>query len=655
MRSTGNLYAAARFAANMTVTELASTAGVSSAVIRKVEKSEDFDVAGMREISEALRNEAGIKIDAKRFKLTFFKDVDDFGRLVAVGRSAAGMKQSDLAEASKVSIRTISGLENGSSTPTTAVRDALVACLARRGIIMDVATDDKESWEISIVAPDEVLPSDPIFPGATFEDAVAAHFDRAAADFDHPHMLRLRIEVDGTDPLVWREILIPENATFADLHSAIQISFGWKWAHLHAFHCGVLIGDTEELNSGASSDTRALDEHTITLQSIDHSSRVFHYIYDFGDRWVHTIKIGGRVPRADLPARPVLVDGAFGSMIEDSGSYEGFNRLVADIRNGDASMDILDWLHQRGYGRDYDPNSFDRDLIDKVMGSAPFDIPKTWNAEFKRSSEMIIAVNRNHARPAGPSRFPGRSMVVTSVDEFTVEDFRRDGVSNPDQGMLHALTTKREDRVAPMRYELDNLAHLLDLSNDVATFQTFPLAIRWRDGEREGVFHPDIRIIDQKGDERVLHIAFDDEEAEFARRLCRDHGIEMTVVTSGFLGRTEVENCEEVCRWRRWGLYRDKSDIYLKIAEFLGKAALSKGIPMPVAAKLLADNGFDIEQGVQGGTPEGRAKVQICAAIADGLIGLDYRLPFDETVIGLPKRSTSTLGFWKLLSDYKVT
>jgi hypothetical protein len=51
----------------------------------------------------------------------------------------------------------------------------------------------------------------------------------------HALVLRFRIELQESDPLVWREIEVPGNYTFWDLHVAIQDAMGWLDYHLHRF------------------------------------------------------------------------------------------------------------------------------------------------------------------------------------------------------------------------------------------------------------------------------------------------------------------------------------------------------------------------------------------------------------------------------------
>lgn len=46
-------------------------------------------------------------------------------------------------------------------------------------------------------------------------------------------MLRFRIELQESDPLIWREIEVPGDSTSWDLHVAIQDAMGWLDEYLH--------------------------------------------------------------------------------------------------------------------------------------------------------------------------------------------------------------------------------------------------------------------------------------------------------------------------------------------------------------------------------------------------------------------------------------
>ena len=51
-------------------------------------------------------------------------------------------------------------------------------------------------------------------------------------------ILEIDITLQGTEPKVWRRVLVPADLTFRELHYAIQFSMGWTNSHLHQFVVG---------------------------------------------------------------------------------------------------------------------------------------------------------------------------------------------------------------------------------------------------------------------------------------------------------------------------------------------------------------------------------------------------------------------------------
>ena len=50
-----------------------------------------------------------------------------------------------------------------------------------------------------------------------------------------PAIYQLRVVVHGVSPLIWRRLLVPAEATIAQLHDVLQTAFGWSGEHLHSF------------------------------------------------------------------------------------------------------------------------------------------------------------------------------------------------------------------------------------------------------------------------------------------------------------------------------------------------------------------------------------------------------------------------------------
>lgn len=110
--------------------------------------------------------------------------------------------------------------------------------------------------------------------------------------------LRLKIQLrDITKPPLWREVEIPANYTFEKLHFVIQKVMNWDNAHLWQFQHSPY---DSQLEIGPVSD----DENELSLENASHDASVtpvtgflkqkddkLVYVYDFGDDWIHDIKV----------------------------------------------------------------------------------------------------------------------------------------------------------------------------------------------------------------------------------------------------------------------------------------------------------------------------------------------------------------------------
>ncbi len=125
-------------------------------------------------------------------------------------------------------------------------------------------------------------------------------------------ILRFRIEIQDTDPLVWREIEVPGTATFWDLHVAIQDAMGWQDEHLHRF----------TIPHPRTRQERVFGIHNLHADCDDppgwatqiaamftRNNPVVRYEYDFGDNWQHTVTLVDVLRRDFMLAYPRCVSG----------------------------------------------------------------------------------------------------------------------------------------------------------------------------------------------------------------------------------------------------------------------------------------------------------------------------------------------------------
>jgi len=147
-------------------------------------------------------------------------------------------------------------------------------------------------------------------------------------------ILRIRVELTGILPPIWRELLIPAAYSFWDLHVAIQDSLGWLDYHLHEFRFGsgergdqVLIGiPSDEAWENAPEVLPGWEIPVI--EYLSQPGDQAEYEYDFGDGWLHAVKLISVEPRLKGTRYPQCVAGERACPPEDCGGTHGYQELL---------------------------------------------------------------------------------------------------------------------------------------------------------------------------------------------------------------------------------------------------------------------------------------------------------------------------------------
>lgn len=110
--------------------------------------------------------------------------------------------------------------------------------------------------------------------------------------------LRLRVQMkDVTKPPMWREIVVPADFNFSQLHFAIQAATGLEKSHLwvfqrHAYDRGMHIGIPMNGNMGFGIDDCTHDaDKTPVSAFLAKKGDKLEYVYDFGDDWIFTVSV----------------------------------------------------------------------------------------------------------------------------------------------------------------------------------------------------------------------------------------------------------------------------------------------------------------------------------------------------------------------------
>lgn len=165
----------------------------------------------------------------------------------------------------------------------------------------------------------------------------------------------LRIDLAHIKPAVWRRIEVPGKLTLRRLHDLIQMAFDWTDSHLHGFNIDDVIygpGDQDPFGFG----TEELDERKYRLSAVAGAGSRFTYTYDFGDDWIHAIKVEKVVPPEPGVQYPRCTAGKNAAPPEDCGGPWGYADMLRALKdpNHPERESLLEWT-----GDDFDPKAFD--------------------------------------------------------------------------------------------------------------------------------------------------------------------------------------------------------------------------------------------------------------------------------------------------------
>jgi hypothetical protein len=170
-----------------------------------------------------------------------------------------------------------------------------------------------------------------------------------------PRIARIRIELDGIDPAVWRTIEVPLTMSLSELHEVIQAVMLFENYHLFQFDVGTkryAIPDPEWEDVRETVDAQSTKLGAL----VDRGVASFSYTYDFGDNWQHTVTIETITDADPALDYPRFIDGNRRAPPEDVGGIPGFEQFLDAMTKPrhPERKNLLRW-----YGRPFDPDDID--------------------------------------------------------------------------------------------------------------------------------------------------------------------------------------------------------------------------------------------------------------------------------------------------------
>lgn len=136
---------------------------------------------------------------------------------------------------------------------------------------------------------------------------------------------RLKVQLSGLRPPVWRRLLVTDTTSLADFHTVIQAVMGWTDSHLHQFIVGKRRYGLVDPEFGMDWDDDLLDESGFKVKDLlKKEGDSLTYEYDFGDSWMHKITLEKIEPHSGSQFLPVCLTGKRACPPEDVGGVYGY-------------------------------------------------------------------------------------------------------------------------------------------------------------------------------------------------------------------------------------------------------------------------------------------------------------------------------------------
>ena len=173
-------------------------------------------------------------------------------------------------------------------------------------------------------------------------------------------VIQIKVSLKDSSPLIWRRVQVPATQPLRGLSRIIQACFSWKGLHLYVFEVeGEEYGDPE-FDDG---EMGWWNDQNKRLFQIAKKTDTFTYTYDFGDNWVHEIKIEKFLNSEKGVKYPICIDGQEAPPLDDVGGIHGHYEMLEALNdpNHPEHEEYSDWV-----GEFYYRNKLDISFINDI-------------------------------------------------------------------------------------------------------------------------------------------------------------------------------------------------------------------------------------------------------------------------------------------------
>ncbi len=181
-------------------------------------------------------------------------------------------------------------------------------------------------------------------------------------------IFQIEISLKFSNPKIWRRLLVPSDMLLPDLHWVIQIAMGWMDSHLHQFIVGKKFYLDHDTVDDFWDDAIQSDYNTVKLKDIiSKENEIILYEYDFGDSWLHEIKLEKILTPQLGKTYPNCLAGEHNCPPEDIGGIPGYLDMLEVLKNPKHPeyIELTEWLDDED---GFDPEYFDKQEVNEVFG-----------------------------------------------------------------------------------------------------------------------------------------------------------------------------------------------------------------------------------------------------------------------------------------------
>ncbi|WP_407440612.1 plasmid pRiA4b ORF-3 family protein [Fibrobacter sp.] len=197
---------------------------------------------------------------------------------------------------------------------------------------------------------------------------------------DEVQKYTLRVTLKGLKPAIYRKFNVPSNISLRLLSELIIDLVGWEGSHLNQFRKGddyyAPAYQRENEMPMIFGPARNHNQEEFALSDIlCEKGKTIEWEYDFGDSWLHEVRLSSIGEYAEGEAPISFVKGDRACPPEDCGGIWGYEDLL-EIRERwlkytahagkRPSRDDLERLEWYDMNRDFDPEEFDTDYAREI-------------------------------------------------------------------------------------------------------------------------------------------------------------------------------------------------------------------------------------------------------------------------------------------------